>query len=250
MMHKISIIVPTYNERENITLLIEKLAGVLKGRDYEIIVVDDNSPDGTAEAAEALSKTLPVKVLRRPGKLGLTSAIYDGVKLATGEYIVVMDADLQHPPELVPELVEKLAECDIVVASRYVEGGGIENWSFTRRLISLGAVYASRILIPECRRVKDPVSGFFAARRSTLLGWRPLAPMGYKALVEILAVTKPRRICEVGFIFRGREKGSSKLGSRQVFSYAKLLLLLGFKRLVLIAVIFLIIAVLISLFFP
>jgi dolichol-phosphate mannosyltransferase len=230
-MVKVSVILPTYNERENIDKIIWKLGAILSeaGYDYEIIVVDDNSPDGTAHVAEALSKTYPVKVVKRPGRLGLTSAIYDGFKTASGEYLVVMDADFQHPPELVPELLAKLKECDLVVASRYVKGGKIENWSLTREIISKGAILGARLLIPECRRVKDPVSGFFALRREIIEKWKPIEPRGYKALVEIIASTKPRRICEVPFTFRGRERGTSKLGSKQIFSYAKLLVKLGFK---------------------
>lgn len=215
--------VPTYNEKENIGKLIELLAEYLKGHDYEIVVIDDNSPDGTAEVAESYSHRYPVKVVRRPGKMGLTSAVYDGVKNASGDVIVVMDADLQHPPSLVPKLVTRTRECDVVVASRYLKGGGIERWGLNRRVVSLGAVLITRLLIRECWKVKDPVSGFFAVRREVISRWKPLVPEGYKALVEILSTTKPRQVCEEPYVFKGRSTGRSKLGSKVIFSHVKLL---------------------------
>lgn len=218
-----TIIVPTYNEKENIGKLIELLAEHLKDYNYEIIIVDDNSPDGTAEVAESYSLRYPVKVVRRPGKMGLVSAIYDGVKSSSGNVIVVMDADLQHPPSLVPRLVTKTQECDVVIASRYLKGGGIERWDLSRRIVSFGAVLVTRLLVRECRKVKDPVSGFFAVRREVISRWKPLVPEGYKALVEILGTTKPRRVCEEPYIFKGRSTGRSKLGSRIIFSHVKLL---------------------------
>lgn len=216
-------ILPTYNERENIAKLIELLGEHLKGYDYEVIVVDDNSPDGTAEVAKALSSKYPVKVVVRPKRMGLTSAIYCGVRIATGNIIVVMDADLQHPPSLVPKLISRARECDVIVASRYVKGGNIEKWSLTRKIVSLGAVLVTKMLIPECRGVKDPVSGFFAVHRELLANWRPIVPEGYKALVEILGSIKPKRVCEEPYMFRARSTGRSKLSSRIMFSYVKLL---------------------------
>lgn len=226
-------ILPTYNERENIVQLVEQLAFYLKDYNYEIIVVDDNSPDGTAEVAESMKSKYPIRVIRRPGKLGLTSAIYDGVLNARGDIVVVMDADLQHPPNLVPKLISKTDECDVVIASRYIEGGGIEEWSLIRKIISIGAVILARIIVKECRSIKDPVSGFFAIKKSLLNSWKPLVPEGYKALVEILAVVKPKRICEEPYIFKSRSKGSSKLGSKILLSYIKLLVKLGPLRITL-----------------
>lgn len=223
-MKTVSVIIPTFNERENIVQLIEQLSMYLRDYNYEIIVVDDNSPDGTADVAESMNSKYPIKVIRRPGKLGLTSAIYEGILNAKGDVVVVMDADLQHPPSLVPKLVSRLNECDIVVASRYTRGGGIKEWNFTRRVVSIGAVILARILIDECRSVKDPVSGFFATHKNLLHSWKPLVPEGYKALVEILATVKPRKICEEPYIFKSRSKGSSKLGGKILVSYIKLLL--------------------------
>ncbi|MEM0002535.1 MAG: polyprenol monophosphomannose synthase [Desulfurococcaceae archaeon] len=226
-MKTVSVVLPTYNERENIVQLIEQLAFYLKDYDYEIIVVDDNSPDGTAEVAESMKSKYPVRVIRRPGKLGLTSAIYEGVLNAKGEIVVVMDADLQHPPNLVPKLISKTDKCDVVIASRYIKGGGIEEWSLTRKIISIGAIILARLIVKECRSIKDPVSGFFAIKKSLLHSWKPLVPEGYKALVEILAVVKPKRICEEPYVFKSRSKGSSKLGGKIMLSYIKLLVKLS-----------------------
>lgn len=234
-MKEVSVIVPTYNERENIAELIRQLDNYLKDYDYEIVVVDDNSPDGTAAVAEELSSRYPVKVLKRPGKMGLTSAIHDGLRISSGKVLVVMDADLQHPPEDVPKLVERTRECDIVVASRYAPGGGIENWSITRRILSRGATLLARVLVPGCSKVRDPVSGFFATRREILEKWKPVEPRGYKALVEILNTARGVRVCEEPYIFRERGRGASKLSTRVMLSYIKLLLVLGLRRAIMLA---------------
>ncbi|MEM4061379.1 MAG: polyprenol monophosphomannose synthase [Desulfurococcaceae archaeon] len=232
---EVSIVVPTYNERENVPRLIELIDEKLRGLfSYEVVVVDDNSPDGTAEVAEKLSEKYPVRVLKRPGKLGVTSAIYDGMRASHGRIIVVMDADLQHPPEVIPRLIERSRTCDIVVASRYCPGGGVENWSTMRKLVSTGAVLLARILVPNCSRVKDPVSGFFALRREVAEAWKPIEPRGFKALVEILGTHRNARVCEEPYLFRGRARGSSKLSSNVMLSYVKLLVKLGWRRIALI----------------
>lgn len=220
---KISILLPTYNERENIEQLIKSIARSMQGYNYEIVVIDDNSPDGTADVAQALSTIFPVRVLRRPGKLGLVSAIHDGIKASTGEVIVVMDADFQHPPEVIPRLLGRINECDIVIASRYVEGGGITGWSPLRRIVSMGAIVLARLLVSRARRVRDPVSGFFALRKEIANKWTPLAPRGYKALLEILAVARKAKICEEPYVFKSRQHGKSKLGLKQILSYVGVL---------------------------
>ena len=234
-MCKVSIIIPTYNERGNIEVVVKRLAESFKGVDYEIVVVDDNSPDGTAEVVEALSTSYPLRLIKRPARLGLTSAIYDGFKASRGDYVVVMDADLQHPPELAPKLVERLRDCDVVIASRYTRGGRVESWSLVRRVISALAVIATRLLVPGCSRIHDPVSGYFATKREVLENWRPIELRGYKALVEIIAQAKPSVVCEEPYTFRGRERGASKLSYRQILSYARLLVVLGWRRLLIYA---------------
>ncbi|ADV64668.1 polyprenol monophosphomannose synthase [Desulfurococcus mucosus] len=222
---KASIVVPTYNERENIRILIPMIHRALRdtGVDYEIIVVDDNSPDGTAEEAVHLSSAYPVKVVKRSGKLGLSSAIYEGVRHATGDIVVVMDADLQHPPEYIPALLRRIDGCDLVVASRYAPGGRVEGFPLVRRIVSKGSILLAHLVVPGTRRARDAVSGFFAAKREVVARWRMVEPRGYKVLVEILGELHDIRVCEEPIVFRSREKGSSKLTVRVMLSYIRTL---------------------------
>ena len=207
----ISIIVPTYNERENLEELFERIARALEGREFEIIVVDDDSPDRTWEKAEELAKKYPVKVIRRTNERGLSSAVIRGFREANGEIFVVMDADLQHPPEVIPKLIEAIEEgADIAIASRYVKEGKVENWHWWRKLISKGAIMVGRVALPRIRNIKDPVSGFFALRRE-VIEHVELNPVGFKILLEILIKGKYERVTEIPFIFGIRKAGESKL---------------------------------------
>lgn len=234
---EVSIIVPTYNERENIVKLARRLDAVMKGKgiEYELVVVDDNSPDGTAEAIKEASKELwgSVKVIVRKNERGLASAVLRGFEEANGKYLIVMDADLQHPPEDIPKIVEKLRSgCDIVVASRYTKGGGIENWSMLRKVISKGATLLAWIALPKARGVSDPMSGFFGVRREVVedgLRRNVYSPKGFKILLEIIAKSDAKKICEVPFIFRNRLAGKSKLGSKVIIEYVEHLLKLSFE---------------------
>lgn len=222
MSAAVSVIVPTYNERENVPELVERLDKAMRkeGIEYEIIVVDDNSPDGTADVAEELSGKYPVKVIRRPGKLGLSSAVLDGVRVAAGGIIVVMDADLQHPPEAVPRLVKSVMRgCDIAIGSRYVRDGSIEGWSAFRKMISKGATLIARSLLPQVRRVRDPMSGFFAFRREVVEGGKEMNPRGFKILLEVLVKGRYRRVCEVPYTFGARLAGKSKLSTSEIINY-------------------------------
>jgi dolichol-phosphate mannosyltransferase len=225
------LIIPTYEEAQNICELVERAESSLKGLKFEVIVVDDASPDGTADIAERLGKTYGnVKVVRRPAKLGLASAVLDGMRVAGYSMVAVMDADLQHPPELLLKMLEKANEgYDVVVASRYVEGGGIERWSALRRMISRGAVLLAHILLPKTRAVKDVVSGFFLFRRS-VVDRIELNPLGYKILLEIMAKGRYHKVTETPYIFRARKKGRSKLDLREIFNYAIFLLKLKVRR--------------------
>jgi dolichol-phosphate mannosyltransferase len=228
---ELSLIIPTYNEADNIPELIERVERSLKGRNFEIIVIDDNSEDGTADIAEKLgAKYGNVKVLRRNGRLGLGSAVVDGIRMSSGDLLAVMDADLQHPPELLPKMV-KAAEkgFDVVIASRYVDSGGVKGWSYLRRVISTGAILLAHILLPKVRTVKDPVSGFFLIRSSVVDGV-PLNHSGYKILPEILVKGRYSRVAEVPYILMPRRRGESKLNSREIISYALLLLKLRARR--------------------
>jgi dolichol-phosphate mannosyltransferase len=216
-----SIVTPTYKEHDNISPLIERLGRALAGRDYEIVLVDDNSSDGTEDLVAELAERYPVRIIVRRDKKGLAGAVLDGFVYALHDIILVMDADLQHPPEVVPDMVRAMDEgADVAVASRYVSGGGNAGWSKLRQVISNGAIFLAHLLLPLSRKVKDPMSGFFAFRRELIQNTK-LEPIGYKILLELIVVTRPRKITEVPFIFQTREKGKSKLNLGQEVDYLK-----------------------------
>ncbi|NJE61525.1 glycosyltransferase [Thermococcus sp. 21S7] len=218
---RISVIVPTYNERENLEELFNRIQGALEGHDYEIIIVDDDSPDGTWQFAQGLGERYPVRVIRRTEEKGLSSAVIRGFREASGDIFVVMDADLQHPPEVIPKLLRAIENgADIAIASRYVPGGGVKNWYWYRKLISRGAIMIGRLALPRIRNVKDPVSGFFALRREVVEGV-DLNPVGFKILMEILIKGKYGKVAEVPFTFGLRKAGESKLGTRTMLNYLR-----------------------------
>jgi dolichol-phosphate mannosyltransferase len=222
----ISVIVPTYNEKENIQKLIPAVHKALSKHEHEMIVVDDNSPDGTAKVAEELSKEYPVSVLKRKGKLGLASAIFHGFAHAKGDVLGVIDADLQHPPEYVEDFALTVMNGhDIAVGSRYTRGGKIEGWSKYRTLVSKGAIVLSKPLT----NVKDPMSGYFFLKRRVIEGVK-FSPTGYKILLEILAKGSYKNVKEIPYTFKIRRLGKSKLGAGEYLNYLKLLYYLyGFK---------------------
>jgi dolichol-phosphate mannosyltransferase len=216
-----SILIPTYNEHDNIAPLLERIAAALPAQDYEVLFVDDDSRDGTPELIEQLSTRYPARVVVRKDKKGLATAVTDGFGWAEADTIVVMDADLQHPPEVIPTLVAAIdGGADIAVASRYVPGGGTEGWSSLRKIISSGAILLAHVLVPHSRRIKDPMSGYFAFKRSVISGVK-LEPIGYKILLEMLVVGKASKVAEVPFMFAPREKGKSKLDAAQEIEYLK-----------------------------
>lgn len=219
-MTKLSIIVPTYNERENLPILAARIHDALSSLDYELVIVDDNSPDGTGELAEELAKEKPIKVVHRQGKMGLASAVIDGFGHAQGNILGVIDADLQHPPEKIPDLYREIGQADIVVASRYVEGGGVEKWTLTREVISRVAKIIPRFLFAKLRTVKDPLSGFFLFRKKVIEGIE-LNPIGYKILLEILVKGNHNRVVEVPYVFKGRERGKSSFNKTEQINYLK-----------------------------
>jgi dolichol-phosphate mannosyltransferase len=216
---ELSLIAPTYNEKENITPLIERVHKALSQYNYEIIVVDDNSPDGTSEIANNLSTKYPLKVIVRTNERGLASAVVAGFKEAKGRIIGVIDADLQHPPEAIPVLLETIrAGADVAIGSRYVAGGGIEGWNTRRKVISKGATTVARILLRSVRNIKDPLSGFFLFK-TELIDGVALAPRGYKILLEVLVRGHASRVEEVPYTFKERERGQSNLTLREELNY-------------------------------
>ncbi len=213
----VSIVIPTYNEKENIQKLIPMIFQTLNkaGIRAEVIVVDDNSPDKTWKAAEDLAreKKLPVRVVRRKGKLGLSSAVIEGFKVAKGDVLGVMDADHSHPVEVLPEMVKGLERFEMTVGSRYVKGGDIEKWPVKRKIISKTAIMMARPLT----KLKDTTSGYFMVRRDVLEGPK-LNPRGFKICLEV-AVKSGARIKEIPIIFKDRLHGESKLGSNVMWDY-------------------------------
>ena len=221
MSKAVSIIIPTYNERDNIVPLIRQIDQALKGHDYEVLFVDDNSIDGTVEAIEGLTAEYPVRVIIRKNERGLASAVVHGILNTNSDTIVVMDADLQHPPEVIPDLLERAEnDADIVIASRYVEGGGCQEWGLIRKIVSTVAVGLAHLLLPATRPVHDPMSGFFLVNRKVVADAN-LKPAGYKILLEILMEGQYRNIAEVPYIFVNRKGGESKLNTRQQIEYLR-----------------------------
>jgi dolichol-phosphate mannosyltransferase len=212
----LSIIIPTYNERENILLLVSRLEKAVH-REHEIIIVDDNSPDGTATEVERLRGKYPsLRLVKRESKGGLTGAVVAGAKAARGDALLVMDADLSHPPENVPELVSSLEGADLVIGSRLMKGGGVEKWPFHRRMVSAGAGILARMLLGI--RCSDPMSGFFAVRKDIFTRTRFRAK-GYKLLLNILADNRKLKAKEVPYMFMDRRAGRTKLGAGEMLTY-------------------------------
>jgi dolichol-phosphate mannosyltransferase len=219
----LSVVLPTYNEGAQIQELLRQVSQACEGLDYEILVVDDNSPDGTIEKVRETSRQNPrVVPLLRTTEKGLATAVIHGMRNARGEYVVVMDSDFQHPPETVPKLLAAAQrdDADVVVASRYAPGGSVTGFPLLRRIISWGAKTLSVVLLPSVRhhKVTDPMSGFFLVRKSAT-DPDTLKPRGYKILVEVIARGRIQRAAEVGFDFATRRAGESKLRLKTQYDY-------------------------------
>jgi dolichol-phosphate mannosyltransferase len=220
----ISIVLPTYNEGRSIQEVLRRGSEALRkaGEEHELIVVDDSSPDRTADLAEALPSEIPVRVLRRPGRQGLATAVVDGWSIARGDVLGVMDADLQHPPEVLTRLLSALHDqsVEVAIATRSGPGGGsAADWRWRRRLTSWAARHMAVCVLPRTlAEVSDPMSGMFLVRARALQGVR-LEPTGYKILLEVLGKAHYRELVEVPFVFQARSLGSSKLGMRESTQY-------------------------------
>ena len=226
----VSIVIPTYNERGNIGKLIPEIFGSCKALKaaVEVVIVDDNSPDGTGSLAEQLGKKYNVRVIHRSGKLGLASAVIKGFSESKSDILGVMDADLSHPPEILPHLLKLILDnkADMVVGSRYIKGGGVEVWPIYRRLMSKIATLMARPLTP----VKDPLSGLFFLKKNVIEGVE-LKAKGYKIGLEVIVKGKYGRVCEVPYLFRNRTYGKSKIGASEYYYYIRNLLRLYIYRL-------------------
>ena len=235
---KTALIIPTLREAANIPVLLARVRAVLDptGIDYEILIVDDDSQDGIEETIAEIRKSDPrVQLLVRKGKRGLSGAVLHGWLHTNSAIVGVMDADLQHPPELLPELLATmLGGCDLVIGSRYTEGGGLGSWNPIRKLISAAAVWVTWPIQRSGLRAKDPMSGFFFVRRDCLNGI-DFQEEGFKLLLEVLVRARIGSVHEVPFAFGQRFRGSSKANLKVAVDYGKLLARLygcrfGWKR--------------------
>lgn len=226
MNKAISIIIPTYNELDNIVPLVEKLCSSLSSYNYEVVFIDDNSSDGTAKLISTLSHQYPVKVVVRKNKSGLASAVIDGMSQASGEIVVVMDADLQHPPEVLPSILKALESHDLVVASRYCKGGSPGEWTLSRKLMSF---VANLLALPLAPKIKDRTSGFFGFRR-TVVDHASLNALGWKIGLEVVVRGRCNSVTEVPYTFVSRTHGSSKLSKRIIWEYLQQLAQLYFYK--------------------
>ncbi len=222
------VVVPTFNERDNIVPLLEKLDRALDGIRWEVVLVDDDSTDGTVSALEqACRGDRRVRSVRRLGRRGLASAVVEGIQASFAPCIAVMDADLQHDERQLTAMLEMLRrdEADIVVGSRYAADGGVGTWDKRRHRISLVATRLSRLVL-KGRELTDPMSGFFMLKRATFdAAVRRLSQEGYKILLDIVASSPGApRIKEVPYVFATRQHGESKLDSLVILDYATLLL--------------------------
>ena len=250
----LSIVIPTYNESENILNLLNTIYDKLKlGTDVEVVVVDDNSPDGTGQLVEeyarsigpptplaattigsaasdyekknsldeaANSRNYLIKVIHRPGKYGLVSAILQGMHDSGGEYILVMDADFSHSPEVIPRMINEIqnSEYDVIIGSRYTKGGSIIGWPFRRRMISRGATKIAQYGLKI--KIEDPMSGFFLCKRHVLQDI-DINTTGYKILLEILVKKTGIKVKEIPYTFINRKLGESKMDASVISDYLK-----------------------------
>lgn len=223
----LSIVVPTLNERDNVRELVERLDRCLAGLAWEIVFVDDDSRDGTVEVLRQLSRSDPrVRMLHRIGRRGLASAVVEGILATSSPMVAVLDCDMQHDETLLPRMLQRVgaADCDVVVASRYMQSGGVGDWTRKRLIISRVATRLAELMLPS--GLTDPMSGFFMIRRGAFdRVVRLLSNQGYKILLDILLSAQPAlRVEEVPYTFRSRRSGESKLDSIVILDYLALLI--------------------------
>mgnify|MGYP001247542294 CR=1 FL=1 len=223
----VSIVIPTYNEAENIENLLEEISNSVDIDELEILVVDDNSPDKTWEIVKNYETKLErpkksqifIKVIRREKKEGIINALLDGIDNAKGENILVMDADFSHSPKYIPKLINELTqdnECDIVIGSRYIKDGQIEGWSIRRYMVSSIATFLARLILKI--EVQDVMNGFFLFRKRLLHDFK-FTTKGQKFLLELLVKAKYNKTKEIPIKFINRTAGKSKLDSGDIKNF-------------------------------
>ena len=218
MIADLTMVLPTYNERERLAEIVTALFAACNEHrvELELVIVDDNSPDGTGAIADDLARRHRVRVIHRAGKLGLGTAVVEGFAVASAEIVGVMDADFSHPPSLVPRMLEifKSTRADVVVASRYVPGGSTPDWPLKRRLLSRAACLLARPLSP----IRDAASGFFLIRRAIARG-TVIQAGGFKICLELIVRSGAGRLVEMPYRFDDRELGASKMSLREAAGY-------------------------------
>jgi dolichol-phosphate mannosyltransferase len=214
----LTIVIPTYNESDRLAELVGRLFGAAADHRValELIVVDDNSPDGTGQIADDLARSHTMQVIHRSGKLGLGTAVVAGFGAATADIVGVMDADFSHPPTLVPKMlaVFRATNAEVLVASRYIPGGSTPSWPFKRRLLSRAACLLARPLSP----IRDAASGFFLIRRS-IAQEVTIKAGGFKICLELIVRGWPTKLVEIPYQFDDRELGESKMSTREAAGY-------------------------------
>ena len=216
----LSLVVPTYNERDRLPDLVKAVFDAFQrgGVDGDLIIVDDNSPDGTGMVADDLATRYPIRVIHRAGKLGLGTAVVEGFGASEALIVGVIDADLSHPPALVPRMLAAMlaSKADFVIGSRYVSGGGTGDWSLSRELMSRFACLLARGLTP----VRDVTSGFFLVRRELARGVT-ISAGGFKICLELLIRSAPALVLEVPYVFQTRTAGQSKMNLKEALGYVR-----------------------------
>jgi dolichol-phosphate mannosyltransferase len=214
----LSIVVPTYNERDRLPDVVRALfaAYAAERLDGELIVVDDNSPDGTGAVADELARQHRIQVIHRAGKLGLGTAVVEGFNAATAPIVGVIDADMSHPPAALPRMVAVMQQtgADLVIGSRYIPGGGTTGWPLSRLLMSRFACLMARGLTP----VRDATSGFFLIRKDLARGVT-ISAGGFKICLELLVRGRPASVVEVPYVFQNRTAGESKMNMKEAAGY-------------------------------
>ena len=218
-MNKLSIIIPSFNERDNIEILVERIDNTLVEIDHEIIFVDD-SDDDTPEIIEKISRLKPhVRLKHRTGKKGLATAVLEGFNMAEGVYLACMDADLQHPPEILyPMYMAMESGADYCLPSRFIKGGSDGGLNLYRKLVSATARKLGQIMLKSIRCVSDPTGGLFMVKKSVIDN-SSMKPIGWKILIEALATSHYSRIIEIPYTFLPRNAGESKIDMKVTIEY-------------------------------
>lgn len=217
---QLTIVIPTFNEQENVRIIAARIRSVLAVQDYnyEILFVDDSRDHTPAVLAELAQNWPEVRYIHREGQRGLASAVVEGFRHARGQYIVVMDADLQHPPDLIPLIIKRLCQADVVIPSRFITGGSDGGLSPLRRLISWTARGIGRLFIGRLRHISDCTGGYFGIN-CAVVAEVPLDPIGWKILMEVLVKGKYQTIHEIPYVFTARDAGESKMNFREQWHY-------------------------------